>query len=78
MPSTPSFSTVSASSAARTASMLALEWWPIRSKRKPSTLYSVAHVTTESTMSFSIIACSVAVLEQHVLVAIVPSSSRRW
>jgi hypothetical protein len=29
-------------------------------------------------MSFSIIACSVAVFEQHVLVAIEPSSSRRW
>ena len=39
LPSTPSFASVSASSAARTFSMLDLRWKPMMSKRKPSTLY---------------------------------------
>ena len=59
--------------------MFAFEWWPIRSKRNPSTLYSRAHVTTESTISFSIMRCSVAVLEQHVDVSTVPVvGESRW
>ena len=58
--------------------MFAFEWWPIRSKRKPSTLYCFAQVTTESTMSFSIIACSVAVFWQQVEVSTAPSAFSRW
>ena len=50
----------------------------IRSKRKPSTLYCFAQVTTESTMSFSIMRCSVAVLAQQVEVVTAPSASSRW
>ena len=46
MPSTPSRARVSRSSAARTARMFAFGWWPIRSNRKPSTLYCLAQVTT--------------------------------
>lgn len=57
--------------------MFAFGWWPIRSKRKPSTLYSLAQVTIESTTSLPIIAFSVAVLEQQVESATVPSSRRR-
>jgi hypothetical protein len=69
---------VRASSAARTASMLRSMWWPIKSKRKPSTLYCVAQVSTLSTISFSIMACSVAVFWQQVLVSTWPSAFRRW
>lgn len=58
--------------------MLAFGWCPIRSKRKPSTLYSFAQVTTESTTSLPIMAFSGAVLAQQVEVATVPSASRRW
>jgi hypothetical protein len=61
------------------ASRLALEWWPIRSKRKPSTLYSRAHVTIESIMSFCMIRCSLAVFWQHVDVSTCPVVGvRRW
>ena len=52
--------------------MADLGWWPIRSKRNPSSLYSLAQVTTESIISFSIIACSVAVLAQQVEVSTAP------
>jgi len=58
--------------------MFSSEWWPIRSKRKPLTLYSRAHVSTESIISFSIIRCSEAVLEQHVEVSTAPVADRRW
>ncbi len=78
LPSTPSFLGVSSSRAFLTARMLALGWWPMRSKRKPSTLYSLAQVTTESTTSLLIMAFSVAVLEQQVLFATEPSASSRW
>jgi hypothetical protein len=78
LPSTPSFATVSSSRAARTASMPAFGWWPMRSKRKPSTLYCLAQVTTESTTSLPIIVCSGAVPAQQVEVATAPSSSSRW
>ena len=44
----------SACKASRAFSMLDLLWWPIRSKRKASTLYCVAQVNRESTISFSI------------------------
>ena len=44
-------------------------WWPIRSNRNPSTLYALAQVTRDSTISFSIIACSVAVFWQQVEVS---------
>jgi hypothetical protein len=77
-PSTPSRATVSRSSAARTARMLAFGWWPMRSKRNPSTLYSRVQRSTESTTSSPIIAFSGAVLEQHVEFAIEPSGSSRW
>ncbi len=77
-PSTPSFASVSPSSALRTARMLSLGWWPIRSKRKPSTLYSLAQVTIESTTSLPIMVFSGAVLAQQVEVATVPSSRSRW
>lgn len=50
----------------------------MRSKRKPSTLYSLAQVTTESTTSLPIMAFSVAVFEQQVLLATDPSASSRW
>ena len=50
----------------------------MRSKRKPSTLYSLAQVTTESTTSLLIMAFSVAVLAQQVEVATLPSASSRW
>ncbi len=78
LPSTPSFASVSPSSASRTARMLSLGWWPIRSKRKPSTLYSFAQVTIESTTSLPIMAFSGAVLAQQVEVATAPSSRSRW
>ncbi|CAM5682164.1 hypothetical protein SGLAM104S_10655 [Streptomyces glaucescens] len=78
LPSTPSFSTVSASRALRTARMLALGWWPMRSKRNPSTLYCLAQVTTESTTSLPIMAFSVAVFAQQVLLATEPSARSRW
>ncbi len=58
--------------------MFALGWWPIRSKRKPSTLYSLAQVTTESTTSLPIIAFSGAVSAQQVEVATEPSGISRW
>jgi hypothetical protein len=58
--------------------MFALGWWPMRSNRKPSTLYSRAQRTTESTTSLPIIAFSVAVFEQQVEFAIVPSRLSRW
>lgn len=58
--------------------MLAFGWWPIRSKRNPSTLYSLAQVTIESTTSLPIMAFSVAVLAQQVLLATEPSASSRW
>ncbi len=77
-PSTPSFSTVRESSAFRTARMFSLGWWPIRSKRKPSTLYCLAQVTMESTVSLPIMVFSGAVLAQQVEVATVPSSVSRW
>jgi hypothetical protein len=51
----------------------------MRSKRKPSTLYSVAQVTSESIMSFSIMRCSVAVFEQQVDVSTAPVAGlSRW
>ena len=51
----------------------------MRSKRKPSTLYSRAQVTTESTISFSIIRCSVAVFWQQVDVSTAPVDGfSRW
>ena len=51
----------------------------MRSKRKPSTLYSRAQVTTDSTMSFSIMRCSVAVFEQQVEVSTAPVAAfSRW
>ena len=50
----------------------------MRSNRKPSTLYSRAHVTTESTISFSIIRCSLAVFAQHVDVSTAPVADSRW
>ena len=78
MPSTPSVARVSASSAARSFSMFGFMWWPIRSKRKPSTLYCLAQVTTESIMSFSIMSCSEAVFWQQELVSMLPSRSSRW
>ncbi len=78
LPSTPSFARVRASSASRTFTMLETMWWPIRSKRKPSTLYYLAQVTSESTMSFSNMACSLAVLAQQVLVSTWPLSFKRW
>ena len=58
--------------------MVALGWWPIRSKRNPSTLYSVAQVSTESIMSLPIMACSVAVFAQQVEVWTCPAASSRW
>ena len=58
--------------------MFAFGWWPIRSNRKPSTLYCFAQVTSESTTSLPIMACSGAVLAQQVELATVPSSSSRW
>ena len=48
------------------------------SKRKPSTLYAFAHCTTESTMSFSIMACSVAVSAQQLSPSTTPSPLSRW
>ncbi len=58
--------------------MFCFEWWPIRSNRKPLTLYSRAQVSTESIISFSIMACSVAVFAQHVEVSREPFAERRW
>ncbi len=59
--------------------MFAFEWWPMRSKRNPSTLYCLAQVTTESTISFSIMRCSLAVLEQQVEVSTAPVAGlSRW
>jgi hypothetical protein len=78
LPSTPSFARVSASSAARTFNMFDFRWKPMMSKRKPSTLYAFAHSTIESTMSFSIIACSVAVSAQQLSPSTTPSPLRRW
>jgi hypothetical protein len=78
-PSTPSLCSVSASSARRIASIAAFGWWPMRSKPKPSTLYSRAQVTSESTMSFCIIRCSAAVFWQHVEVSTAPVvGTSRW
>ncbi len=63
----------------RTRSMFTFMWWPMRSKRKPSTLYCTAHVTSESTMSFSIMAFSVAVFSQQVERSTSPVMAlRRW
>src|SRR5437763_1278741 len=45
--------------------MFRFMWWPIRSKRKPSTLYCFAQVRTESMSSFSIMLCSDAVFAQQ-------------
>jgi hypothetical protein len=78
LPSTPSFCGVRASRALRTARMLAFGWCPIRSKRKPSTLYSRAQVTIESTTSLPIILFSGAVLAQQVEFATEPSAMSRW
>ncbi len=78
LPSTPSLAGVSASRAFLTARMLALGWWPMRSKRKPSTLYSLAQVTIESTTSLPIMVFSGAVLAQQVLLATEPSGRSRW
>ena len=51
----------------------------MRSKRNPSTLYSLVHVSTESISSLPIIRCSVAVFEQHVDVVTAPlAGSSRW
>jgi hypothetical protein len=50
----------------------------MRSKRKPSILYCRAQVTIDSTMSFSIMRCSVAVFEQQVEVSTAPVSDSRW
>ncbi len=58
--------------------MFCFEWWPMRSNRKPSTLYSLAHSTTESTMSFSATSCSVATFWQQVEVSTLPTAFRRW
>ena len=58
--------------------MFCSEWCPIRSNRKPLTLYSRAQVSTESIISFSIIACSVAVLAQHVELSTPPRALSRW
>ncbi len=58
--------------------MFAFGWWPIRSKRKPSTLYSLAQVTMESTTSRPIMAFSGAVLAQQLELATEPSASSRW
>ena len=58
--------------------MFAFEWCPMRSKRNPSTLYSRAHSTIESTMSFCATACSVATFWQHVEVSTAPVAFSRW
>jgi len=50
---------------------------PMMSKRKPSTLYCTAQPCNVSTISFSIMACSAAVLGQQVLISIQPSALRR-
>ncbi len=55
-----------ASSASRTARMLSFGWWPIRSNRKPSTLYASAHSAVDSTTNLPNMACSGAVFWQHV------------
>ena len=52
--------------------MFAFEACPIRSNRNPSTLYSRAQLTTESTISFSAMACSVATFWQQVEVSTAP------
>ena len=63
----------------RSRTISAFGWWPIRSNRKPSTLYSRAQVTTESTISFPIMACSVAVFWQQVEVSTAPVAGfSRW
>jgi len=49
--------------------MTSFGWWPMRSNLNPSTLYSFAHVTTESIISLPIMTCSVAVFAQHVEVS---------
>ena len=78
-PSTPSRPSVSRSSARRILTIDDFGWCPIRSNRKPSTLYSVAQVSTESIISFSIMACSVAVLAQQVDVSTCPVVAfSRW
>ena len=53
-------------------------WWPIRSKRKPSTRYSRTHVRSESSISFSIIRCSLAVFAQQVELSTHPFGASRW
>ena len=58
--------------------MFRFMWWPMRSKRKPSTLYCRAQVTTESISSFSIMLNSEAVFWQQELVSMLPSLLRRW
>ena len=58
LPSTPSRATVSLSSAARTARMFALGGGPSGRSRKPSTLYSLAQVTTRVHHQLAHHACS--------------------
>ncbi len=77
-PSTPSFCGVSPASADCTSSMVDFGSRPIRSKRKPSTRYCLAQVSTESTTSLFIMACSGAVSAQQESVVTLPLSLRRW
>ena len=59
--------------------MFRFMWWPMMSKRKPSTLYCFAQTSTESISSFSIIRCSLAVFSQHELFSTSPPSGvSRW
>ncbi len=78
LPSTPSESGVIFRRAACTSSMVDFGSRPIRSKRKPSTLYSRAHSATESTTRRFIMACSGAVSAQQLSVVTLPLASSRW